>query len=110
MYNDYSKYNDEELLTHIEEVQTKLFQANPNYPSSYQQLQDYIEDARREYRDRITLSMMKKDIEEGDQVIEIGEGEMQVDPDPIPAEEKEEMRKVAVTKLLAQSYVYDYKK
>ena len=106
MYNDYSKYNDEELLTHIEEVQTKLFQANPNYPA-YQQLQDYIEDAS---RDRITLSMMKKDIEEGDQVIEIGEGEMQVDPDPIPEEEKEEMRKVAVTKLLAQSYVYNNKK
>ena len=109
MYNDYSKYNDEELLTHIEEVQTKLFQANPNSPA-YQQLQSYIEDARREYRERITLSLMKKDIEEGDQVIEIGEGEMQVDPDPIPEEEREEMRKVAVTKLLAQSYVYNNKK
>lgn len=109
MYNDYSKYNDEELLTHIEEVQTKLFQANPNYPA-YQQLQSYIEDARREYRERITLSLMKKDIEEGDQVIEIGEGEMQVDPDPIPEEEREEMRRVAVTKLLAQSYVYNNKK
>ena len=109
MYNDYSKYNDEELLTHIEEVQTKLFQANPNYPA-YRQLQSYIEDARREYRERITLSLMKKDIEEGDQVIEIGEGEMQVDPDPIPEEEREEMRKVAVTKLLAQSYVYNNKK
>ena len=53
---------------------------------------------------------MKKDIEEGDQVIEIGEGEMQVDPAPIPEEEREEMRKVAVTKLLAQSYVYNDKK
>ena len=30
--------------------------------------------------------------------------------DPIPEEEREEMRKVAVTKLLAQSYVYDNKK
>ena len=39
-----------------------------------------------------------------------GEGEMQVDPDPIPEEEREAMRQVAVTKLLAQSYVYDTKK
>ena len=109
MFNDFTKYNDEELLTHIDEASMKLLRANPNYPA-YQQLANYIDDARGEYRDRITISMMKKDIEEGDQVIEIGEGEMQVDPDPIPEEEREEMRNIAVTKLLAQSYVYDSKK
>ena len=35
---------------------------------------------------------------------------MTVDPDPIPEEEREEMRRLAVVKLLAQSYVYDTKK
>ena len=54
--------------------------------------------------------MMRKDIEEGESVFEVGEGEMKVDPDPIPEEEREEMRRVAVTKLLAQSYVYNSKK
>ena len=43
-------------------------------------------------------------------MFEVGEGEMKVDPDPIPEEEREEMRRVAVTKLLAQSYVYNSKK
>lgn len=109
MFNDFSKYNDEELLTHIDEVSSKLLLANPNFPA-YTQLANYINEAKSEYRDRITLSMMRKDIDEGEQVIEIGEGEMQVDPDPIPEEEREEMRLVAVTKLLAQSYVYDSKK
>ncbi len=108
MFNDFSKYNDEELLTHRDELSVKLLRANPNYPA-YRQLVDYIEDARGEYGDRITISMMKQDIEEEEQVIEIGEGEMTVDPDPIPEEEREEMRRVAVTKLLAQSYVYDKK-
>ena len=98
MFNDFSKYNDEELLTHIEEVQKKLFVANPNYPA-YRQLQSYIEEARTEYRERILLHAQRKDIEEGSQVIEIGEGEMTVDPDPIPEEEKEELRKTAITKL-----------
>lgn len=106
MFNDFSKYNDEELLTHIEEVQKKIFVANPNYPA-YQQLQSYLDDARFEYRERIQVQIHKKDIEEGSQVLEIGEGEMQVDPDPIPEEEREEMRKTALTKLLAQSYVYN---
>jgi len=109
MFNDFSKYKDEELLDHIDQLSSKLLKANPNYPA-YQQLVDYINDARHEYRERLTLSMMRKDIEEGESVFEVGEGEMQVDPDPIPEEEREEMRRVAVTKLLAQSYVYNSKK
>ena len=109
MFNDFSKYKDEELLDHIDVLSSKLLRANPNYPA-YQQLVDYINDARLEYRERITLSMMRKDIEEGESVFEVGEGEMQVDPDPIPEEEREAMRQVAVTKLLAQSYVYNSKK
>ena len=48
MFSDFTKYNDEELLLHIEEAQRKLFVANPNYPA-YQQLQEYINDARFEY-------------------------------------------------------------
>jgi|TARA_R110000851_G_scaffold167650_1_gene313348 hypothetical protein len=109
MFNDFSKYDDNELLVHIETAQTKLFSANPNYPA-YQQLQSYIEDARFEYGERIQMEAHRKDLEEGDEIIEIGQGEMKVDPDPIPEEEKEEMRLTAVTKLLAQSYVYDTKK
>ena len=109
MFTEFSKYNDEELLLHIEEAQTKLFTANPNYPA-YQQLQKYIDDARFEYGERIQIAMAKKDIEEGTGIFEIGEGEMTVDPDPIPEEEREEMRRLAVVKLLAQSYVYDTKK
>ena len=109
MFNDFSKYNDEELLNHIDELSSKLFRANPNYPA-YTQLSEYINSARMEYRERITLSIMRKDIEEGESVFEVGEGEMIVDPDPIPEEEKEAMRQVAMTKLLAQSYVYNPKK
>ncbi len=109
MFHDFSKYNDEELLLHIEEAQGKLFRANPNYPA-YQQLQTYIDNARFEYGERMQIAMAKKDIDEGVGIFEIGEGEMKVDPDPIPEEEREEMRRVAVTKLLAQSYVYDTKK
>jgi len=109
MFNDFSKYDDSELLDHIETAQKKLFAANPQHPA-YRQLQSYIDDARFEYGERIELEAFRKDIEEGDEIIEIGQGEMKVDPDPIPEEEKEEMRLTAVTKLLAQSYVYDTKK
>ncbi len=109
MFNDFTNFNDEELLNHIDELSSKLLRANPNYPA-YMQLVNYIDDARNEYRERITLSIMRKDIEEGESVFEVGEGEMMVDPDPIPEEEREAMRQVAVTKLLAQSYVYDTKK
>jgi len=83
MFNDFSKYNDEELLNHIDELSTKLLTANPNYPA-FRQLEEYINEARFEYRERIQLSMAKKDIEEGVGVYEIGEGEMEVQPDPVP--------------------------
>lgn len=109
MFDDFSKYNDEQLLDHITMVSKKLLVANPNYPVYYQ-LQDYLGQARQEYSDRIALGIARKEIEEGDQVITIGEGESQVDPDPIPEEEREQMRLTALTKLLAQSYVYDRKK
>jgi hypothetical protein len=109
MFSDFTKYNDEELLLHIEEAQRKLFVANPNYPA-YQQLQEYINDARFEYGERLQIEVARKDIDDGVGIFEIGEGEMKVDPDPIPEEEREEMRRLAVIKLLAQSYVYDTKK
>jgi len=109
MFNDFSKYNDEELLNHIDELSTKLLTANPNYPA-FRQLEEYINEARFEYRERIQLSMAKKDIEEGVGVYEIGEGEMEVQPDPVPQEVKEELRQTAITKLLAQHYVYNHKK
>jgi len=109
MFNDFSKYNDEELLNHIDELSTKLLTANPNYPA-FRQLEEYINEARFEYRERIQLSMAKKDIEEGVGVYEIGEGEMEVQPDPVPEEVKEELRQTAITKLLAQHYVYNHKK
>ena len=97
MFNDFSKYNDEELLNHIDELSTKLLTANPNYPA-FRQLEEYINEARFEYRERIQLSMAKKDIEEGVGVYEIGEGEMEVQPDPVPEEVKEELRQTAITK------------
>jgi hypothetical protein len=109
MFSDFSKYNADELLDHIETAQKKLFTANPNYPA-YQQLQQYINDARFEYGERLQIEASKQDIEDGVGIFEIGEGEMKVDPDPIPEEEREEMRRLAVIKLLAQSYVYDTKK
>lgn len=109
MFSDFTKYDDEELLLHIEEAQKTLFTANPNYPA-YQQLQQYINDARFEYGERIQIQSARQDIEDGVGIFEIGQGEMTVDPDPIPEEDREEMRRLAVIKLLAQSYVYDTKK
>ena len=35
---------------------------------------------------------------------------MQVDPEPVPEEVKEELKKTAIKKLLAQAYVYNNKK
>ena len=49
----------------LKQVQTKLLKANPNYPA-YQQLVDYINDARHEYIEKELHSMMRKDIEEGE--------------------------------------------
>tara|TARA_B100001057_G_scaffold165362_3_gene165910 strand:- start:1815 stop:2144 length:330 start_codon:yes stop_codon:yes gene_type:complete len=109
MFNDFSEYNNEELLNHIDELSKKLLTANPNYPA-YRQLEEYLNEARFEYRERIQLDIAKKDLEEGPQVIEIGEGEMQVDPEPVPEEVKEELKKTAIKKLLAQAYVYNNKK
>ena len=109
MFNDFSKYNDEELLNHIDTLSKKLLTANPNYPA-FRQLEEYINEARFEYRERIQLGMAKKDIEEGPQEITIGEGEMEVQPDPVPAEVREELKKTAMKKLLAQAYVYNNKK
>ena len=59
----------------------KLLTANPNL-RAYRQLEEYINEARFEYRERIQLGMAKKDIEEGPQEITIGEGEMEVQSDP----------------------------
>lgn len=109
MFNDFSKYNDEELLNHIDQLSKKLLTANPNYPA-FRQLEEYINEARFEYRERIQLGMAKKDIEEGPQEITIGEGEMEVQPDPVPEEVREELKKTAMKKLLAQAYVYNNKK
>tara|TARA_B100000900_G_scaffold306675_1_gene265306 strand:+ start:1569 stop:1898 length:330 start_codon:yes stop_codon:yes gene_type:complete len=109
MFNDFSKYNDEELLNHIDTLSKKLLTANPNYPA-FRQLEEYINEARFEYRERIQLGMAKKDIEEGPQEITIGEGEMEVQPDPVPEEVREELKKTAMKKLLAQAYVYNNKK
>ena len=95
MFNDFSEYNNEELLNHIDELSKKLLTANPNYPA-YRQLEEYLNEARFEYRERIQLDIAKKDLEEGPQVIEIGEGEMQVDPEPVPEEVKEELKKTAI--------------
>ena len=89
MFNDFSNYNDEELLYHIDTLSKKLLTANPNYPA-FRQLEEYINEARFEYRERIQLAMAKKDIEEGSQEITIGEGEMEGQPDPGPEEVKEE--------------------
>ena len=72
MFNDFSEYNNEELLNHIDELSKKLLTANPNYPA-YRQLEEYLNEARFEYRERIQLDIAKKDLEEGPQVIEIGE-------------------------------------
>ena len=71
MFNDFSEYNNEELLNHIDELSKKLLTANPNYPA-YRQLEEYLNEARFEYRERIQLDIAKKDLEEGPQVIEIG--------------------------------------
>lgn len=109
MFNDFSNYNDDELLNHIDQLSKKLLTANPNYPA-FRQLEEYINEARFEYRERLQLAMAQKDIEEGVGVYEIGEGEMQVQPDPVPEEVKEELRQTAITKLLAQHYVYNNKK
>jgi|TARA_X000001036_G_scaffold296920_1_gene276019 hypothetical protein len=109
MFNDFSKFNEEELLNHIDEVSKKLLTANPNYPA-YRQLQEYLNEARFEYGERIQLSIHKKDLEEGPQTITIGEGEMEVGPEPVPEEVKEELKKTAMKKLLAQAYVYNNKK
>jgi len=109
MFNDFSNYNDEELLNHIDELSKKLLSANPNYPA-YRQLEEYINEARFEYRERIQLGMAKKDLEEGDQVLTIGEGEMEVGPEPVPEEVKKDLKKTAMKKLLAQAYVYNNKK
>ncbi len=38
MFNDFSKFNEEELLNHIDQLSTKLLSANPNYPA-YRQLE-----------------------------------------------------------------------
>ena len=86
-----------------------MLTANPNYPA-FRQWEEYINEANFEDRERIQLAMAKKDIEEGVGVYEIGEGEMQVQPDPVPEEVKEELRQTAITKLLAQHYVYNNKK
>jgi hypothetical protein len=109
MFNDFSNYDDEALLNHIDTLSKKLLTANPNYPA-FRQLEEYINEANFEYRERMQLAMAKKDIEEGVGVYEIGEGEMQVQPDPVPEEVKEELRQTAITKLLAQHYVYNNKK
>ena len=109
MFNDFSNYDDEALLNHIDTLSMKLLTANPNYPA-FRQLEEYINVANFEYRERMQLAMAKKDIEEGVGVYEIGEGEMQVQPDPVPEEVKEELRQTAITKLLAQHYVYNNKK
>jgi|TARA_B100001094_G_C18187510_1_gene804813 hypothetical protein len=109
MFNDFSNYNDEELLNHIDELSKKLLTANPSYPA-FRQLEEYINEARFEYRERLQLAMAQKDIEEGTQEITIGEGEMEVQPDPVPQEVKEELKATAMIKLLAQHYVYNDKK
>lgn len=109
MFNDFSKYNEEELLNHIDQLSTKLLSANPNYPA-YRQLEEYINEARFEYSERIQLAMARKDIDEGSVEITIGEGEMEVQPDPVPEEVKEELKAKAMIKLLAQHYVYNNKK
>jgi hypothetical protein len=109
MFNDFSNYDDEALLNHSDTLSKKLLTANPNYPA-FRQLEEYINEANFEYRERMQLAMAKKDIEEGVGVYEIGEGEMQVQPDPVPEEVKEELRQTAITKLLAQHYVYNNKK
>ena len=109
MFNDFSNYDDEALLNHIDTLSKKLLTANPNYPA-FRQLEEYINEANFEYRERMQLAMAKKDIDEGVGVYEIGEGEMQVQPDPVPEEVKEELRQTAITKLLAQHYVYNNKK
>ncbi len=54
--------------------------------------------------------MARKDIDEGPQEITIGEGEMEVGPEPVPEEVKEELKATAMKKLLAQAYVYNNKK
>jgi hypothetical protein len=109
MFNDFSNYNDEELLNHIDELSKKLLTANPSY-HAFRQLEEYINEARFEYRERLQLAMAQKDIEEGTQEITIGEGEMEVQPDPVPQEVKEELKATAMIKLLAQHYVYNDKK
>lgn len=109
MWADFSKYNEEELLNHIDEVSKKLLTANPNYPA-YRQLQGYLDDARFEYGERIQISIHQKEIDEGPQIIEIGQGEMEVGPEPVPEEVKEDLKKTAMKKLLAQAYVYNNKK
>ena len=109
MFNDFSNYNDEELLTHIDQLSKKLLSANPNYPA-FRQLEEYINEARFEYRERLQLAMAQKDIEKGSQEITIGEGEMEVQPDPVPEEVREELKATAMIKLLAQHYVYNNKK
>tara|TARA_S200002703_G_scaffold46401_1_gene40282 strand:- start:46 stop:375 length:330 start_codon:yes stop_codon:yes gene_type:complete len=109
MFNDFSNYNDEELLTHIDQLSKKLLSANPNYPA-FRQLEEYINEARFEYRERLQLAMAQKDIEEGSQEITIGDGEMEVQPDPVPEEVREELKATAMIKLLAQHYVYNNKK
>ena len=109
MFNDFSNYNDEELLNHIDQLSKKLLTANPNYPA-FRQLEEYINEARFEYRERLQLAMAQKDIEEGTQEITIGEGEMEVQPDPVPEEVREELKATAMIKLLAQHYVYNNKK
>ena len=109
MFNDFSKYNEEELLNHIDELSKKLLTANPNYPA-YRQLQSYLDDARFEYGERIQVSIHQKEIDEGPQTITIGEGEMEVGPEPVPEEIKQDLKKTAMKKLLAQAYVYYNKK
>jgi|TARA_R110001592_G_scaffold51456_6_gene158214 hypothetical protein len=109
MFNDFSKYNEEELLNHIDELSKKLLTANPNYPA-YRQLQSYLDDARFEYGERIQVSIHQKEIDEGPQTITIGEGEMEVGPEPVPEEIKQDLKKTAMKKLLAQAYVYNNKK
>ena len=109
MFNDFSNYDDEALLNHIDTLSKKLLTANPNYPA-FRQLEEYINEANFEYRERIQLAMAKKDIDEGPVEITIGEGEMEVQPDPVPEEVKEELKAKAMIKLLAQHYVYNNKK
>ena len=49
MFNDFSNYDDEALLNHIDTLSKKLLTANPNYPA-FRQLEEYINEANFEYK------------------------------------------------------------